>query len=209
MSKLYTALPPMTLYEVVALFNKHHYLGHATWEIGNNACMIVAEKNNRDGVSVMASTALQIAARMQDPVPPINTLPGAERFYRYLCSIFPGKTVVVDAPIVLDWSYDMEYAKLYAIHVDGTQVGEYKTFGPKPGETDFVREFSGRLPNYRNEAALIYNQGRQESAHFDPRKISLNYGNKRLEEGDPPEYSHLVSTPFQRQDGHTDITQFP
>jgi len=117
-------------------------------------------------------------------------LPGAEEFSQHLETILEGD-LTADGPEIVDRSYNGEYAKRWVVNLDGNQIGEYLTFGPKPDETEFGREFRGKIPGYRTE------------------DICLTYGNRRFEaqlfhEGP----GKLIDTPWQRQDGH-DQMPFP
>ncbi len=120
-----------------------------------------------------------------------NVLPGADGFYAFLCGLFPGLTVEVRPPVVLDWSYGMEYAKAYEIWAGETKVGTFKTFGPKPGGVRPTLEFEGVLPGYRDGAT-----------------IGLIFSNHRFVEGDlhgPNPGGGIVRTPWQRQDVFAEI----
>ena len=117
-------------------------------------------------------------------------LPGAEKFSRYLEEMLDG-VLTSECPEIVDRSYDGKYGQRWVVKLDGEQLGEYFTFGPKPGETEFGREFRGRIPGYKES------------------DISLVYANKRFEaqllhEG----LGKLIDTPWQRQDGH-DQVPFP
>ena len=60
-------------------------------------------------------------------------LPGAERFTEFLKQKLGGP-ITVNGPVIVDWSYNGEYAKRYVVKFNGETLGEYYTFGPKPGE---------------------------------------------------------------------------
>lgn len=140
----------------------------------------------------------------------IATLPGADRFYNYLCSLFPGQAVIVKAPVVVDWSYGMEFTKIYTIVVNGKKVGKYKTFGPKPGEEHAEREFQGNLPGHTNEAIVMQNRFLTLDPQQSPHKVSLVFSNRKFVNKNMHEGAgELVTTPWQRQDGWNEITQFP
>ena len=142
----------------------------------------------------------------------ISTLPGAERFYRYLCSLFPGQDVVVLPPVVGDRSYGIEFSKSYEVQVDGRTVGTYATFGPRPREKKVVREYRGEIPGYVNEAIVISNRyvpaGDKKPENF----VTLVYGDSYYEAAlwdSPNPHGMIVKTPWQRQDGHETLEQFP
>lgn len=126
---------------------------------------------------------------------------GAERFAQYLESVVKGK-LTVDSPE----NHGTLYGKRWIIRLDQQQLGEYFTFGPKPGETDFGREYNGRIPRYKNEAIALANKYKSDSEKDAEDAVSLVYANRRFE----PQLTHegpgmLVSTPWQRQDGHDKI----
>jgi len=88
----------------------------------------------------------------------------------------------------VDRSYNGKYAKRWIVNLNGNQLGKYFTFGPKPGETEFGREFRGKIPDYRTgDISLVYANQRFEAQlfHEGPGKI--------------------VDTPWQRQDWHDQI----
>ena len=117
-------------------------------------------------------------------------LPGAKNFFQYLNEKLDG-VLTSEGPEIVDRSYDGKYARRWVVRLDGKQLGEYFTFGPKLGETEFCREFKGRLPGYsESDVALVYANRRYEVQSFD--------------EG----HGKLVDTPWQRQDGH-DQVPFP
>ena len=120
----------------------------------------------------------------------LSTLPGAERFFSLLQSRCPNQTLTIGEAEVLDWSYGVDYTKRYSVYRDGAQIGEYKTFGPKPGDTNFTREYHGAIPGYAEVASLVYCNTRFE------------LGRGLYECG------QLITTPWQRQDGHEHIV-FP
>jgi hypothetical protein len=141
---------------------------------------------------------------------PSAVLPGAGRFYRFLSSRYPGKLVRVMPSKTVDWSYDMEFTKVYELRVDDQIVGEYMTFGPRPGESDFGRQFSGRIPGYVNELAVFVNSSRQEQKPID--LVCLSWSNYRYESEPNPDgefcSEYRIKTPWQRRDG-SKITEFP
>ena len=133
-------------------------------------------------------------------------LPGAERFSQYLEEMLGGE-LTTEGPETVDWSYGIEYTKRWIIKLSKKiKIGEYYTFGPKPGETDFGREFRGRIPGYKNECVAVSNQTRPESKKIPEDSVSLVYANERLETQSIHEGpGKLVDTPWQRQDGHEQI----
>ncbi len=133
-------------------------------------------------------------------------LPGADNFVAYLLSVAGGK-LTVEGPEVLDWSYDMEYTKRWNIFLDGELLGNYKTFGPKPGESQATLEYCGTIPGYTNDAIVVHNKHRVDGERELPvNQVGLSFSNQRFEAGrrfDDP--GKLVETEWQRQDGHEDI----
>lgn len=134
------------------------------------------------------------------------TLPGAERFAEYLMSIVEGR-LTAEGPEIVDRSYDGQFGKEWIVKLDGKPLGTYNTFGPKPGETEFGRQYVGRLPGYVNEAIASMNRGRPEEEERVPvDTVSLSYDNKRFEARPIHEGpGKLTDTPWQRQDGHDKI----
>jgi len=156
---------------------------------------------------------------------------GAENFTKFLEARVDGN-LTAQGPEVVDWSYNREYAKRWIILLNGDKLGEYFTLGPKPGETEFGREFTGRIPNYVNEWVVVANQGKQESEKMPENSVSLIYSNGRFEYIDEALLPHIkgeltaehlekllkehqllsgrsrgaiVKTPWQRQDRHETI----
>lgn len=86
------------------------------------------------------------------------------------------------------------------------EVGVYKTFGPKPGESDYTREFSGKIKGYNNEAIEIANK--YSKAGEEPRSVetvSLVWSNQEYDAN-----THSIeNTIWKRQDGHGDKIPFP
>ncbi len=133
-------------------------------------------------------------------------LPGAERFSEYLEKIVDGILAAEGPEVMDDRSYGVEYVKRWTVRLNGALLGEYRTLGPKPGETDFGREFTGRIPGYKNECIAVSNQGRPESERRPEDTVSLVYSNRRYEAKPMHEGpGELVDTPWQRQDGHDEI----
>ena len=120
-------------------------------------------------------------------------IPGAEEFAAYLTDIVDGE-LTITGPEIVDRSYNGEYGKEWVILLDGEQLGIYHTFGPKPGEFDFGREYSGSIPGYENPVT-----------HKD--KVIIYFSNRKFEAGNHAmgEYGKIVNTPWQRQDGVTSI----
>ena len=132
-------------------------------------------------------------------------LPGAEKFSKYLEETVTGE-LSVDGPTVVDWSYDCDYVKEWIVKLNGIEIGRYCTQGPKPGEIEFGRDYSGRLPGYVNELAVITNRRRAEEDKTPIDRIGLTFSNSRyvasrLNEGP----GRLEKTSWQRQDGHKQI----
>ncbi len=137
-------------------------------------------------------------------------LPGADRFFYFLCSRYPGKRVRVAPYVVLDRSYEMEYAKRYDILVDGRTVGAYTTFGPRPGEVEYMREYQGEIPDYVNDAIAVYNRHSRE--YRPENQVALVFSNERFHAArfdSPRAPGWIETTPWQRQDGHAALTEFP
>ena len=158
-------------------------------------------------------------------------LPGAERFSQYLEERLDG-VLTAEGPEIVDRSYTGKYGRRWIVKLNGEQIGEYLTFGPKPDETDFGREFRGRIPDYINECITVTNQRKPESERMPEDSVSLVYANARFEYIDEAiipyikneltaEYLEqlmkehplfigryhgaIVDTPWQRQDGHDKI----
>lgn len=129
-----------------------------------------------------------------NPSAPLVTLPGAEKFYEFLCAQAGKAKIGVHHPIVLDTSYGTDYCKLYKVFVDDKKIGEYKTFGPKPPSKHYGREYSGILPggpsDKQKRITLIWDNGYFESGSFHD-----------LERGP----GKMIKTKWKRQDGWTDI----
>ncbi len=158
---------------------------------------------------------------------------GADRFSLHLDKILDG-ILTAEGPEIVDRSYNGQYAKRWKVRLDGEQIGEYYTFGPKPGETDFCREYRGRIPGYRNECIAVANEFCQESKRMLEDQVFVVYDNGRCGHIDETLIPHLpphgeltaeslktlreehqfhsgryvpvlVKTPWQRQDGHDQI----
>ena len=172
--------------DVENALNKYRYQDKTNWQFIDHRIKFDDEDHPVDWFY-----AAQIVAELMNPSPPLTTLPGAEMFYAFLRSQSSGSKITVTAPIVLDWSYDRDYAKLYKIFVDGKKIGDYTTFGPGPRERNFTREYSGTIPG------INARQGKQ---------IGLIWGNKRfvarpIEEGP----GSRQKTRWKRQDGWKEI----
>ena len=132
-------------------------------------------------------------------------LSGAERFSQYLEEKLVG-VLTAEGPQIIDRSYTGEYGKRWVVRQSGEQIGEYFTFGPESGETDFCREFRGRIPGYKNELAAMMNQRKPDAERMPEDSVSLTYSNQRFEAQSIHEGpGKLVDTPWQRQDGHDKI----
>lgn len=135
-------------------------------------------------------------------------LPGAENFSAYLKSIVEGE-LTVEGPEVIDWSYGVDYTKRWVVKLDGEILGHYLTFGPKSEEEDFSREYHGAIPGYINEGITIFNQGETDLKKKLPEnKVILIWSNKKFvytHIADAWEFGDLITTPWQRQDGHMAI----
>lgn len=139
-------------------------------------------------------------------------LPGAENFSEYLEEKLEG-ILTVEGPEVVDWSYGVDYTKKWIISLNGEQIGVYRTFGPKPGEAEFGREFKGRIPGYVNECLSIYSKYKlslfkncKQMSRLTEDTVSLIYSNTRFEfRSFNEEPESLINTPWQRQDGHKKI----
>lgn len=146
-------------------------------------------------------------------------LPGAEIFSQYLEEMLGG-VLTAEGPEIVDRSYNGEYGKRWIIRRQrgiigrilgqrGELIGEYFTFGPEPAETEFGREFRGRILGYVNECVGIHNQGRPTAERMPIASVHLIYANQRFEAQPMDEGPGiLVDTPWQRQDGH-DMILFP
>ena len=154
-------------------------------------------------------------------------LPGAENFTRYISDLVTSlvsrnainlvkvklENELVDVcilsstgPEIIDRSYDMDYTKRWLIKLNDIVIGEYFTFGPKLGETDFGREYRGRIPGYENEAIVISNAGKPVSERIPEDSVSLVYANQRFENKDIHQGpGKLIDIPWQRQDYHDSI----
>lgn len=129
-------------------------------------------------------------------------LPGAEQFSAYLQSIVKGE-LTVEGPKVLDWSWGVEYTKRWIVKLDDEILGEYFTFGPKPKETDFGRQYDGRIPEYVNKAIEKGNLCTGEKCPVD--KVILSWSNIKCVMTGVHELSKIITVPWGRQDGHTAI----
>lgn len=123
-------------------------------------------------------------------------LPGAPEFSRYLQMVVSGE-LTVQGPEVVDRSYNSDFGKKWIVKVDERQIGEYSTFGPKPGATDYTRFYRGYVPG--NNAPAVK---RKKSAKTSPNQlphniISLLFG--ALNQDAKTDLSDLV---WQRLDGH-------
>ena len=79
-----------------------------------------------------------------------------------------------EGPEIVDRSYNNKYGQRWVVKLDGEQLGEYFTFGSKPGETEFGREFRGRIHGYReSDVSLVYANQRFEAQpiHEGPGKL--------------------------------------
>lgn len=133
-------------------------------------------------------------------------LPGAERFTQYMREKVKG-ILSVTGPEIVDESYNGEYGKEWIVYLDGKEIGRYYTFGPNPGEKEFGRQYSGRIPGYVNEAVEVGNKYREDKMPIDT--VGLIFGNEKYVGA----FAHegpgsLIRTPWQRQDGHSGIV-FP
>lgn len=133
-------------------------------------------------------------------------LPGAERFTQYMREKVRG-ILSVTGPKIVDNSYNGEYGKEWIVYLDKKEIGKYCTFGPKPGEKELGRQYSGRIPSYVNDAAVVGNKYREDKVPID--SVVLTFGNEKylaafMHEGP----GSLIHTPWQRQDGHRGIV-FP
>lgn len=156
---------------------------------------------------------------------------GAEKFSQHLEGRLDG-VLTAEGPEIIDRSYNGEYGKKWIVRLNGEQIGEYFTFGPKPQKTEFGREFRGRILGYKNEAVVIANRGKPESEKMPECTVSLIYDNGRCEYIDEALIPHIkgeltaeyleqlrkehrllsgrsqvsiVKTKWQRQDGHDQI----
>jgi hypothetical protein len=133
-------------------------------------------------------------------------LPGAERFTQYMREKVKG-ILSVTGPEIVDNSYNGEYGKEWIVYLEGKKIGSYYTFGPKPSEKEFGRQYSGRIPGYVNDAEVVGNKYREDKIPIDT--VELIFGNEKyvahfMHEG----AESLIPTPWQRQDGHSGIV-FP
>ncbi|MCK9458497.1 MAG: hypothetical protein M0R80_02490 [Proteobacteria bacterium] len=78
-------------------------------------------------------------------------LPGAENFSKYLEQKY-GFTISVEGIDPKDG------AKIYLVKRYNKIIGIYSVYEPRPGETDFVRDFEGRLPGYVNDVLARRNK---------------------------------------------------
>jgi hypothetical protein len=135
------------------------------------------------------------------------SLPGAERFLQDLQSRLYGSITTV-GPEIIDRSYNGEYGKEWTVLWRGETIGHYRTFGPKPGETEYAREYRGKIPGYVNDCAAAGNAHRPKSEQYPIDVVTLVWDNRTFRLGDYPKGGEIVLTPWQRQDGHDQI-QFP
>ena len=139
---------------------------------------------------------------MQEEIKMTNEfkLPGAEKFASFLKLKVKG-VLTAEGPQVVDRSYNGKYAQKWVVKLDGEQLGEYFTFGPKPGEMEFGREFRGRVPGHVNGCVAIGNKFRPEGERIPEDTVSLVYADQRFEAQLMSEgLGRLVDTPWQRQD---------
>lgn len=169
--------------DVEQALNKYAYQGRTDWRFEKHRIKFDDEDHPVDW-----SYAAQIVTELMHPSPPLMTLPGAERFYKFLCDRVQGGKISVSQSIVLDTSYDRDYAKLYKIFANGKKIGEYKTFGPGPRERNFTREYSGILPN-------------KESAKEE--QCGFTWSNKHHQPGSFADRlpGRIITTKWKRQDG--------
>src|ERR1035437_8185862 len=175
--------------DVANILNQHKYEGKTNWRFTNHKIKFSDEQYPVDWFY-----AVQIAMELMNTSVPPTTLPGAERFYKFLCSRAGNAKSTVHHPITLDTSYDIDYCKLYKVFADGKKIGEYKTFGSKSPGKHYVREYSGILP------------GESSSS---PKQMSLCWDNRHFVSGSfhDSEISpgRMVKTKWKRQDGWTEI----
>jgi len=130
-------------------------------------------------------------------------LPGAKGFASFIESRADG-VLTAEGPEIVDRIYGG--TRKWVVKLDGERLGEYLAFGSKPGETEFSREFRGRVPGYVNELVLSGNEHKLEDERVPIDTVCLTYSNRAYEEQDADEgEGRLVDTPWQRQDGHDEI----
>lgn len=135
-------------------------------------------------------------------------LPGAEKFVRFLEDHVSGE-LTIEGPETVDIKEDNgKYARRWTVKNNGAKLGEYLTSDPKPGETEFGREYRGRVPGYVNDHIQIANLFHPENLPLD--QVSLVWDSQKFQEqsisirkSKRPE--RLVDTTWQRYDGHSQI----
>ena len=137
-------------------------------------------------------------------------LPGAAKFSQYLRDKMIG-ILGIKGPEIVDRSYNGEYGKEWRVYLNDIVVGRYHTFGPKPGESEFGRQYKGRISGYENEAVVVGNKFRNEENKIPIDSVVLIFYNRKFEaqlwqEGHSyGTTGRLIDTPWQRQDGHRGI----
>jgi hypothetical protein len=172
--------------DVTNILNQHKYQGRKNWRFKDHHIKFLDEQFPVDWFY-----AVQVVMELMTPSPLPQTLPGAEKFYKFLCHQAGGAKITVHHPIVLGISYDMDYCKSYKVFADEKRIGEYKTFGPKSGASDYTREYSGIIPGKPGKPKLMSLIWSDE--HFKSGRHS---------EGDP---GRIVKTEWKRQDGWKEI----
>ena len=126
-------------------------------------------------------------------------LPGAPDFSRYLLLTINGE-LTLQGPEVVDRSYNTNFGKKWTVQVNGKQIGEYLTFGPRPGATEYTRCYRGYVPGYGQEKGA---RGKKSIKHGNAANnlIALVFGIP-IAENKAEDIGALVG---QRQDGHTKI----
>jgi len=134
-------------------------------------------------------------------------LPGAEGFSSYLETALDG-TLTTEGPEVIGRSYSE--TKKWTVLLDGEVLGDYIAFSLRPGETEFSREFKGRIPGYVNEAVLIHNKHSSLEDQIPEDTVNLVFDNQIFKQGSfrLGEHGRFIDTEWQRQDGHS-IVAFP
>ena len=108
-----------------------------------------------------------------------RVLPGAPHFSRYLAQTLSGR-LEISGPDVIDTSYGIPFAKQWTVMLDGVEIGKYRTFGPKPGEKEFAREYSGRIPGYVNSCIAVGNQFKPAGEQSPVDVVVLDFSNEKF-----------------------------
>ena len=125
-------------------------------------------------------------------------LPGAPEFSSYLQTAVSGE-LTVQGPEVVDRSYNSDFGKKWIVQVDGKTLGEYDTFGPKPGATEYTRFYRGYVP-VNNAAATGKKSVRKIRDDGLNHTIALIFSTRTSDEK-----KDLSDVVWQRMDGYKHI----